>query len=201
MREEDAFLRRLKSRPDDLDTLLVYADWLDDQGDEARAGFLRLQHEVLELAAQRRGVIGKSYQLYYLGVGMPEMWLNIVSRPRLVGTCWSGRDSDGAFYVFRFRPRGKLNYTSPTGTFLNGTWKQVGNVVGMEMNRHYADYEGIIAGGRIRGSARNVDRRRWRWDVKLTTDPALCDLGDPIRTVFDDHVRPGPRRRRRASAP
>jgi uncharacterized protein (TIGR02996 family) len=201
MRHEEAFLKRIKSRPGDLDTLRVYADWLDDHGDDARAGFLRLQHELLAMRPMQRGLVGKSRALAKLGEVLPEVWLAAVSRPRLVGTCWAGHDSDGAFYVFRFRPRGRLNYTSPTGTFENGTWRQVGNVVRMEMNRHYADYEGVIAGDRIRGGARNIERRRWRWDVTRTTDPELCDLGNPIRTVYDDHVRRGRRRPRRGSAP
>jgi uncharacterized protein (TIGR02996 family) len=202
MGDEDAFLRRLKSHPDDLDTLLVYADWLDDGGDDVRAGFLRLQHELLGMRPTQRGLVGKSRALAKLGEGLPQKWLAVVSRPRLVGTCWAGDDSDGMAYIFRYRPRGKLNYTSPSGTFLNGTWRQVGNVVWMEMNRHYADYEGVIAGDRIRGGARNIERRRWRWDVTRTTDPRLCDLGHPIRTVYDDHLfRPGRRHRRRASAP
>ncbi|MFO0841834.1 MAG: TIGR02996 domain-containing protein [Gemmataceae bacterium] len=201
MGEEDAFLRRLRAHPDDLDTLRVYADWLDDQGDDARAGFLRLQHQVLGMRPTQRGLVGKSRALARLGEALPERWLAVVSRPRLVGTCWAGNDSDGMRYVFRYLSRGKLNYTSPTGTFENATWRQVGNVVRMEMNRHYADYEGVIAGDRIRGGARNIDRRRWRWDVARTTDPEACDPGDPIRRVFDGHLRRGRRHRRRASAP
>src|SRR5262249_59064976 len=78
----------------------------------------------------------------------------------------------------------KLNYTTPTGTFLNGTWRQIGTVVLMEMNRHYADYEGFIAGDEIRGTASNVANLKWGWTVKRTTDPALCDPGKPVTTVY-----------------
>jgi hypothetical protein len=54
----------------------------------------------------------------------------------------------------------------------------------METNRHYADYVGQVVGDRLLGTATNIDGARWRWDVTRTTDPELCDPGDPIRTVF-----------------
>src|SRR5207253_2484828 len=101
------FLRQLKKHPEDLDTLRVYADWLDDRGDDVGTAFLRQQGEILDLAARRRGVVGRTRRLAALGASLPTRWLAVVSRPRLVGTCWAGHDSDGAFYVFRYLARGK----------------------------------------------------------------------------------------------
>jgi uncharacterized protein (TIGR02996 family) len=198
MRDEAALLRLLKKRPDDLDALLVYADLLDEQGDDARAEFLRLQRRLLDMRHGARGLIGQSRQLVKLGKKLPADWLDVVSRPRLGGTCWAGRDSAGRLYVFRYLAGGELNYTSPSGTFQNGTWRQVGNHVAMEMNRHFADYEGFVAGGQVRGTARNVAGGSWRWEATRTTDPELCDVGDPVMTIFDSHTR---RRGRRAGAP
>ena len=57
MREEAAFLDAIRARPDDDVTRLVYADWLDEQGDRASAAksaFLRYQCQLAALAAATR---------------------------------------------------------------------------------------------------------------------------------------------------
>jgi len=41
MGEEDAFLNAIAEDPSDLDTHLVYSDWLDDRGEERAAACLR----------------------------------------------------------------------------------------------------------------------------------------------------------------
>jgi uncharacterized protein (TIGR02996 family) len=46
MAEADALLRAIQTEPDNDLHRLVYADWLDDHGDAARAEFIRLQCEV-----------------------------------------------------------------------------------------------------------------------------------------------------------
>ena len=46
MPDDSAFLKQLSEQPDDLATLLVYADWLDDNGAADRAEFLRVQQRV-----------------------------------------------------------------------------------------------------------------------------------------------------------
>jgi uncharacterized protein (TIGR02996 family) len=48
MSEESAFLAHLAANPGDDVTRLVYADWLDESGDE-RAGFLRAEQELARL--------------------------------------------------------------------------------------------------------------------------------------------------------
>ena len=170
------------------------------------AAFLRLQRQILDMGPSRRGLVGRSRQLLKLGKPLPAEWLAVVSRPRLAGTCWLGSDYAGERQVLRFLPGGVLNYGLVHRTrYQNGTWAQVGNVVTMETNRHYADYEGFVAGDRITGSARNITGSRWRWDVTRTTDPELCDPGDPDTTVYDDHLNrppptPAPRRPRRRPA-
>ena len=64
----------------------------------------------------------------------------------------------------------------------------------MEMNHHYADYEGFVGGDRIAGRARNVQGLKWRWSARLTTDPEKCELGDPIRTISAAHAQARSRR-------
>ncbi len=197
--QEDAFLAQLQDGPDEV-TALVYADWLDDHGNSARAEFLRLQQRVLGLRHRQTGFSELSKRLFRLGKALGPAWLAVVSQPRLAGTCWAGTDSRGQFYIWRYLPGGVLNYTSPSGTWQNGTWAQAGNHIAMETNRHYADYEGFVGGDEIRGGARNVTGLKWRWRVRRTTDPEQCDPGDPVTTVFGGHDNDPPRRRRRRAA-
>lgn len=49
--ERDAFIRRIAEEPDDDTVRLVFADWLEEHGDEARARFIRLQVEVARLSS------------------------------------------------------------------------------------------------------------------------------------------------------
>jgi uncharacterized protein (TIGR02996 family) len=46
MSERDAFLAAIRARPNDDLPRLVFADWLDDHGENARAEFIRLQCEL-----------------------------------------------------------------------------------------------------------------------------------------------------------
>jgi hypothetical protein len=68
-------------------------------------------------------------------------------------------------YEFMFDKDGVLEYQSPTGRFRNGSWKQEGDTVRMEMNNHYSDYEGKIQGEVIAGNAKNVTGKTWTWRV------------------------------------
>jgi uncharacterized protein (TIGR02996 family) len=49
MNEQDGFLRAIIEQPDDDGHRLVYADWLEEHGEEARAGFIREQMELAKL--------------------------------------------------------------------------------------------------------------------------------------------------------
>jgi uncharacterized protein (TIGR02996 family) len=51
MNAAEPFLRAIHDRPDDDAPRLVYADWLDDRGDAARAGFIRVQCALARAAA------------------------------------------------------------------------------------------------------------------------------------------------------
>ena len=199
MTEEKAFLSILRRQPKDLLTMRVYADWLDDHDQPDRAEFLRLQLEVMGMRAHQRGLLRRSRRLLALGRHFPRAWLLVVNRPRLDKTAWVGRSSSDGFCIYRYLPKGVLNYTSNGGTYQNGTWWQIGNQVFMETNAHYADYQGTIAEGRISGKASNIVNHDWTWNVKLTTDPAQCDPGEPDTTVYGYHA--GERRRRRRRPP
>src|SRR5262249_59007297 len=66
---------------------------------------------------------------------------------RLEGSEWSGVDSDGDHYTFRYLKGGILSYTSPTGTFpKGGTWRQDGAAADMAINGPYPVYPAPIPG-------------------------------------------------------
>jgi uncharacterized protein (TIGR02996 family) len=187
---EAAFLKQLSDDSEDLETLLVYADWLDDHGSADRAEFLRLQQQLLSLRQRQKGFAPASRRLRLLGQSLDPTWLAVVSRPLLTGTCWSGSEDDGTYLIWRFLPDGVLNYTEDGDDYQNGTWVQVGPFVAMEMNRHFADYEGFIKGDWVRGKAKNIRGREWRWKAKRTTDPEECDPGDePDTTIYGNHFK------------
>ena len=98
--------------------------------------------------------------------GEPPVVENVVSQPvaseAISGTVWRGI-ADGVEETWEFRPDGTLHYTTPSGTWDNGTWKQDGSHVTWETNEHYADYDGSITGTLMRGKAWNVDNHRWTW--------------------------------------
>ena len=54
MRDREAFLSAILAHPDDDLPRLVFADWLDEHGDPARAEFIRLQCELARLPARAR---------------------------------------------------------------------------------------------------------------------------------------------------
>jgi len=81
----------------------------------------------------------------------------------VAGTTWAGTDSDGDHYEYKFQASGALHYSSPTGFWKNGTWKQEGNEIYMETNNKYSERQGTISGNRMEGQAWNVKDRRWTW--------------------------------------
>jgi hypothetical protein len=88
--------------------------------------------------------------------------------PSLEGTVWSGTDSDGRYYVFRFKAASRLAYTSPTGTFdkSGDTWTQRGATITLTFNSGYAVYKGSIVGNDMGGRASNVVGKKWEWSVR-----------------------------------
>ena len=75
MTAEDGFLRAIRERPDDETARLVYADWLDEQGDPqslARASYLRTHAELAGLAAEDARFAGLAARLRELELRVPR---------------------------------------------------------------------------------------------------------------------------------
>ena len=83
--------------------------------------------------------------------------------PNLEGTVWAGNDT-GERTVFEFLKGGVLKYTYSTGSFTNGTWKQDGNSIYMEINNKYIEYKGTIDCNTMSGEAsRGSGTWAWKW--------------------------------------
>ena len=80
------------------------------------------------------------------------------------GTRWVGSNHEGAL-TLEFLVGGILRYTTPNGTWSNGTWTQSSNDISFEMNSRYAEYTGRIRGTVMSGTGRNRSGTRWDWEV------------------------------------
>ncbi|MBX9584635.1 MAG: TIGR02996 domain-containing protein [Gemmataceae bacterium] len=78
MTDDEAFARAVVDRPGDDTPRLVYADWLDDHDQPARAAYLRAEREAVRT--------GDAAGLRDLAAGLDAVWVARVSRPP-VGVC------------------------------------------------------------------------------------------------------------------
>jgi uncharacterized protein (TIGR02996 family) len=87
MTEREALLRAVCNNPDDDTSRLVFADWLQENGEEARAEFIRLQvrlAELLRLADPGAESVGRRAREYWLEYG--KSWLKEL--PQIKGVIW-----------------------------------------------------------------------------------------------------------------
>lgn len=81
--EESRLLDEIEAAPDDSDRRLVYADWLEDQGDP-RCHFVRqeVSVEALSNAPDRRSLVTAVAKLREAGNGLDIKWKQRVLRSR-----------------------------------------------------------------------------------------------------------------------
>ena len=82
----------------------------------------------------------------------------------LVGTTWAGRGFKDRLTTFQFKQGGILHYMTPEATYTNGTWKQFGNAVFAETNKHYTNLLGVVSGETMKGIAWNQHGDEWEWE-------------------------------------
>jgi uncharacterized protein (TIGR02996 family) len=86
LNEETAFLSAIRQLPADDTTRLVYADWLDEQGDPhcaSKAEFLRLELRMATDPEKGLNRVRWLTKLRKLAAAMTPGWLAIVSHPKL----------------------------------------------------------------------------------------------------------------------
>jgi uncharacterized protein (TIGR02996 family) len=77
--EEDRFLQAILADPDDTSIRLVYADWLEERGDQ-RGEFLRLEAALMELPREDERWAGMAARLRDLRATIDRDWLTALGR-------------------------------------------------------------------------------------------------------------------------
>lgn len=75
MTHADAFLRDILAHPDDDTPRLIYADWLDEQGQSERAEFIRAQIQIAQLSPGSRRSVALRRRVRELLAMHRETWL------------------------------------------------------------------------------------------------------------------------------
>jgi uncharacterized protein (TIGR02996 family) len=86
MHDEDDFLRKLLENPADDTVRLVYADWLDERGDDEskqKAQFLRLTARLNERKKPGEWRTALREEMQPLAAKLPTDWLAVVSRLKI----------------------------------------------------------------------------------------------------------------------
>jgi uncharacterized protein (TIGR02996 family) len=83
MLKDESFLRAILANPDDRVSRLVYADWLDEHGEPARAEFLRLAVRRAEGVPDREERAAVRERAGALRAGIPSWWLALVGGLRV----------------------------------------------------------------------------------------------------------------------
>jgi uncharacterized protein (TIGR02996 family) len=87
MNAHDDFLRAISAAPNDSAVRLVYADWLDERGESARAEYVRIKCEANALApkdARRQELQARLYELWAV---TGEDWWRALDRAWIKGVC------------------------------------------------------------------------------------------------------------------
>ncbi len=91
----------------------------------------------------------------------------------LAGTTWSGSDSDGEEFSFRFGDDGKVDALRPNKETKTGTFTIKGDTVTVEIGNRFSTYVGKISGEQMEGSASNVRGLKWTWKLRKTAGPSI----------------------------
>jgi hypothetical protein len=105
----------------------------------------------------------------------------------LVGSFWVAFDSDSGEWKFQFMPGGHLRYEDAAidRYHTNGRWRQVGNVVYVELNDKYVQLRGTVEQGQITsGEGQSVTGRRFGWVARR-------EWRQPTWKPFPDQVAGG----------
>jgi uncharacterized protein (TIGR02996 family) len=197
MADEPTLLALVRERPDDAAARLVYADWLEQQGDRKRADIVRAAQELAGAALDTDGALDRAHELLTLARRAAPEWLAAIAHPSLTGTCWGTQSYSRTPALLGFRANGVLVFKRLAETW-PGTWSQVGNAVTFTINK-YSPHEGLVVGDRMGGTATNKSDQIWTWggirlpNDALDADP-FPDLQDAPR---DSQYEQRPKRNRR----
>jgi uncharacterized protein (TIGR02996 family) len=189
--EETDFLRSYEERPDDLDVLAVYSDWLEEEeSGSPRAEILRQHHRMCALisTADLRNIADPTQaKLIHhatrllevaepmIGSGEQKAWLDRFTRAPVDNTKWMGIEGNQVTRRWRYghgllgkrsdRTSGQLFGLEPSENYPDSKWYQVGHALFHSLNAGYASYIGVRVDNRLFGMARNTTQRIWSWTM------------------------------------
>ena len=89
---------------------------------------------------------------------------------------WGGKE-DKSCIVFFFRDGGVLEYDTPSGHYVDGSWDVDGDWVYFKHKNTNFEYFGSIKGERMNGNLWSTEGKRWSWDVNKNVVPDQCAPG------------------------
>ncbi|MGO9316968.1 MAG: hypothetical protein ACLPXT_02885 [Terracidiphilus sp.] len=114
----------------------------------------------------------------------------------IAGSSWNvvETDTEGSRDIFNFLADGTLSYSYQNGSYTNGTWKQDGASVYIEMNNKFVEYRGRISGSHIEGTASNIKGNHWTWtaDIQSVAFPGNTSKGNSSVTSIAGTTWTGP---------
>jgi uncharacterized protein (TIGR02996 family) len=169
MADEPTLLQLVRERPTDAAARLVYADWLEQQGDHKRAAIVRAIEALGDDLDETRALLALAKR------AAPE-WLEAISYPPLSGTCWGTQNHAGVGALLGFRANRVLMFKRADEWF-PGTWLQVGRAMMFTINK-YSSHGGLVTGDAMHGVAQNRGNQFWTWGAVRLPDTALD--ADPV---------------------
>jgi hypothetical protein len=91
----------------------------------------------------------------------------------LTNSAWGGKE-DKTCIVFQFKPGGVLEYDTPSGHYLDGTWEIDGEWVYFKHKKTGFEYFGNVKDQHMNGNLWSTDGQRWSWDVNKGVVPDEC---------------------------
>jgi uncharacterized protein (TIGR02996 family) len=171
--DEATVLRQLLAQPDDLALRMVYADLLEERGDDDRARFVRHQSTLLASNFADPHLTALRDEAISLGRRVPRAWLRRMRHPIVTGT-WNKIATDG--YPENHDRNGLIRLLDDDllefvqwWDVTPGTWKQFGCVVQIVINR-WSTYTGVVIGGELRGHGRNKDGLAWSFEATMVEE-------------------------------
>ncbi len=91
----------------------------------------------------------------------------------LAGTTWTGTDSDGDEFSFKFIDKEKVEALRPNKDSKTGTYSIDNDTVSIDISNKFSTYTGKISGDNMEGSASNIRGLKWTWKLRKSAGPSI----------------------------
>lgn len=155
---------------------LVYADWLEGQGQLDRAKVVRAVH-ALEVERDPARELKLARQILDAAAGLPRAWLATLARTPVAGCFGSGIKRTSTLLV-QFQRDGFVGFregrvgsrTTPykLDKARDGHWMQIGRAFTFAIGT-YSHHDGVVRGASLVGVGSNPEGT-WRWHLAPVSD-------------------------------